>query len=98
MSFIASTLPDESMKAIESGMEVFFIQNGMVTSCLKSKSIPESAARPLRPIRPFVTAAGVWATSMFSEAILPSLLKATVEPLQLTARKTVEPMIIAMST
>src|SRR5659263_678530 len=48
MSFIASTLPDESMKAIESGMEVFFIQNGMVTSCLKSKSIPESAARHLR--------------------------------------------------
>ena len=37
------------------------------------------------------------ATSTLSEATCPSLLKATVDPLQLIAKNMVEPISIAMS-
>ena len=63
ISRMPTIIPRSSMKAIESGIEVFFIQKARTCSCSKTKNMPSLSPSFDRNIKPSRCCSGVVANS-----------------------------------
>ena len=77
MSRILRILPRRFQKAIESGMEVFFIQNWPRTSRSQRNAMPVRGASVWRPLRPWRSCGVVRAISMRTVTVCVPLVVMT---------------------